>query len=80
MRARSSGSPEPAGGQRWQPRQYEVMKPPARTSVMRVAAARTRLAALSCTARKSRTWCSNVGGTRSFRTSTAFASVVRVAA
>src|SRR4029077_13314734 len=67
-------------GQCWQPRQYEVMKPPARTSVILVPQRGQGCPPLSWTARKSRTCFSNVGGTRSCRTAIASANVVRVAA
>ena len=63
----------------WQPRQYEVTKPPALTSVMRVPQRGHGWPPLMWTARKSRTCFSNVGGTRSRRIATAEASVSRVA-
>ena len=50
--------------QRWQPRQYDVMNPPARTSVIFVPHRGHAWPPLSWTARKSRTCFSNVGGTR----------------
>ena len=53
--------------QGWQPRQYEVMNPPALTSVIRVPQRGQGCPPLSWTARKSRTCFSNVGGTRSRR-------------
>ena len=56
------------------------MKPPAVTSVIRVPQRGHGWPPLSWTARKSRTCFSNVGGTRSRRTSIASASVARVAA
>ena len=52
--------------QRWQPRQNEVMKPPALTSVILVPQRGQACPPLSWTARKSRTCFSNVGGTRPF--------------
>ena len=69
----------PSAGQCWQPRQYDVMKPPARTSVIRVPQRGHGWPPLSWTARKSRTCFSKVGGTRSRRTAIASASVERVA-
>ena len=62
--------------QRWQPRQYEVTNPPGLTSVIRVPQRGQGWPPLSWTARKSRTCVSKVGGTRSRRTSIAFARVV----
>ena len=59
--------------QRWQPRQYEVTNPPGFTSVIRVPHRGQGVPPLLWTARKSRTWVSNVGGTRTRRTSIASA-------
>ena len=57
----------PERRQRWQPRQYDVMNPPALTSVIRVPQRGQASPPLLWTARKSRTCFSNVGGTRSRR-------------
>ena len=68
--------------QRWQPRQTarSTKPPPGLTSVIRVPHRGHGWPPLLWTARKSRTWVSNVGGTRSRSTSIARASVEPVAA